>query len=371
LTINETREGNSPQFTLLYNPHKANITSGISLHRYKQKQINMGYSRQNWHSIANVIVVLSILLWYDHIRVVSGFPSGAGGCTGGEAAVGGVHLTRPETANGTLAQTGITVAIDGTPLEVNKTLTFLPNTDLEITIEGTDFDFKGFLMRVQAPTGYDTTDVILPNDDFAKVADACSAPITGITHVDSSDKPIATGVVNFPEEVDSVDFDITVVFLNDVNRSAFAYSRFTASFRQTSQVPVASISPISPSAPTPPSSPITPNATATPSLPTAPSAPATPSSPNTPSAPTTPSAPITPNTPTLSRTPTIVDAASSTPTSLPTAILAPATPVTPTVPVGLPPIPPLPPLPLPMPINSASPSPTPHSIFPPFFGKFQ
>jgi len=52
------------------------------------------------------------------------FPTGAGGCVGGVAAVGGSHLSPATSVTGTLAEGGITVSIDSVALDPGVTTKF-------------------------------------------------------------------------------------------------------------------------------------------------------------------------------------------------------------------------------------------------------
>jgi hypothetical protein len=172
-----------------------------------------------------------LVLFCIQPNVVISFPTGAGGCAGNEAAVGGAHLTDDrEVQGGPLDVGDIVVAMNGFILDPITTDSFPINTDIEITVEGNTVDYKGILIRMELPV--DTVGTLIPSDAQLQLASVCIAPIVGITHVDSSDKAITTGIINIPQEVSGVILDITIVFINRVDLgSAYAYSRFLADFR--------------------------------------------------------------------------------------------------------------------------------------------
>lgn len=317
--------------------------------------------QRNWRTV-NVTILLSVLLLYDRIRIISCFSTGSGGCNGGIAAVGGTHLTQSKVQNGSLASGKIVVAIDGSVLDVNQTFTFPSNKSLDITIEGSQLDFKGFLIRVQAPNGYDTTNVITPNDNLGQMAAVCTAPIVGITHVTAEQKPLVSGTLLFPTDVDDVDFDITVVFINDAaTGSAYVYNRLRASFRQGSPASGAPQAAVTTTAPTAkigtPSAPVAPTPKTPVSTPVAP----------TPKAPV--SVPVAKPAPTPAGAPAVVSKTpvSTVPVSSASDVPSPSGNVVTRTPFAIQPIPPI--LLVPSPTISRSPSPSPSSILPPIFGK--
>lgn len=179
-----------------------------------------------------------LLLLLLHTDIVQGFPNGAGGCAGGEPAVGGYHLDQSDnrTVNsGTFADAGVVVTLDNVVL--------LPNTDTEdnpqfdigkdliLRVEVVDFALRGILVRMEAPV-----DGTLTPGTLLKVAEVCELPILGTTHTNNTDKESVESTVRFDEPVDDVIFDITVVFLNSPAGSVYVYNRFLVNFFEASSL---------------------------------------------------------------------------------------------------------------------------------------
>jgi hypothetical protein len=291
-----------------------------------------------------VLLLLSIALFYGSSSnnkkksmngqksgigfVVTGFPTGAGGCQGGIEAVGGPHLDSSKNIEkGDLEFGGITFSINGIELLPNDPIRDFPlGQDIEVTVVATfpDVLFRGLLIRMEVPSSYtgDTTNLLLPSSPELKVSDVCTAPVRGITHINRGDKETASGTVNVPLEALGVIFDVTVVFANDAASSAFVYSRLLANFRgPTTDAPTAR--PVSLS-PTP--SGVLINVTEAPTtvvvgsrLPTAPPVVGVPST-SGPSEPPRSLNPTISRSPTISNPPTGTPIIGNTPTQLPTSL---------------------------------------------------
>lgn len=169
------------------------------------------------------------------LNSVAGFPGGAGGCGGGSAAVAGFHLSdgndRP-VVPGTLLDGVIRVSIEGIELTPGSPVDVPTNKDLIITVEAGDIAYLGLLIRLEAPAGVDTDGALVEGAN-TQVTATCSAPIVGITHTNNEEKTMSTGTIRFDEGVDGVQLDVTVVFLNNDNGSAYVYSRLPVNFRNT------------------------------------------------------------------------------------------------------------------------------------------
>jgi hypothetical protein len=206
----------------------------------------MVYNIGRLYNTTTVVILLSSLLLIQ-TTVVTGFPNGAGGCAGGVAAVNGTHLGgdgRP-VSNNTLLAGGVDVIIGNTTLDTNVPIDVSISTNHMIQIVSTQFPIRGILIRVQAPDGVDTTNVLTPGA-LLQGAVACVAPIVGTTHIDKSDKTEMSSTIRFDESVDSVILDITGVFLNSIEGSVYVYSRYMVNF----------VSEVAPTSPSPTSSPI-------------------------------------------------------------------------------------------------------------------
>lgn len=164
---------------------------------------------------------------------VDAFPGGAGGCEGGMAAVGGFHL---DTSNnrpvvpGTLSDGAIAVTVGGTTLNANTTVDLPVGQDLPIAVLAEDIPYLGVLVRLQAPSGVDTTGALVPGAN-TQIAAVCAAPVQGITHTNNSQKTMAMGMIRFDEQVLGATLDVTVVFINGDAGSAFVYTGFQVNFR--------------------------------------------------------------------------------------------------------------------------------------------
>jgi hypothetical protein len=201
------------------------------------------------------IAVSLLALFVCNLLGVHAFSTGAGGCEGGMAAVGGMHL---DDSNGrvvresTLAQGAIEVSI-GSQILSTATTTDVPiGQDLVLSVIANDIQYKGVLVRLEAPSGVATAGALMPGANTQNAIVVCKAPIVGITHTDNSEKNMATGTIRFDEEVLNVALDVTVVFENSAV-SAYVYSRLLVNFRATpvgtpAAAPVATTSaPVAPS----------------------------------------------------------------------------------------------------------------------------
>jgi hypothetical protein len=184
-----------------------------------------------------MLIILLSVFWMCNLQNVNAFPSGAGGCAGGMAAVSGYHLDtaggRP-VISGSLFKGAITVQIGSTVLNGTMLVGDFPiGQDLPLSIDASSVEYKGVLVRLEAPTGVNTATTLLPGTN-TKMAPVCMDPIIGITHTNNNTKSTSTGTIRFDEEVLNVVLDITVVFQNDAEFSIYAYSRVTANFRDLS-----------------------------------------------------------------------------------------------------------------------------------------
>jgi hypothetical protein len=178
------------------------------------------------------IVICSLLV--AAFREVNSFPTAAGGCAGGVAAVGGSHLGEVDArvvSNSTLETGGVFVQIGNITLDSTTPLDLAILEDHTIAIISTEFPIRGILIRVEAD-GADTSAILTPGLQ-TQPATACVAPIVGTTHIDSTDKSELTSVIRFDESLDSVILDITGVFVNSPSGSVYVYSRYIVNFVST------------------------------------------------------------------------------------------------------------------------------------------
>jgi hypothetical protein len=183
----------------------------------------------------NKALLLQLLLLSSYnVITTRAFSNGAGGCDGNTAAVGGFHLdtsnNRP-VMSGTFTDAAIEVTLDGQVILPNTPVDVPIQQDVMISVIATDVTYLGVLVRLEAPGGVDTAGSLIPGAN-TQLANVCAAPVLGITHTDSSEKSMSTGTLRFDAETTDVVLDITVVFFNRADGSAYAYDQFNVNFRQ-------------------------------------------------------------------------------------------------------------------------------------------
>ena len=149
------------------------------------------------------------------------FPSGAGACPEGIAAVGDSHLNNHTT--GTLAKGGFTVSLGGTALVDGVTSTFSTNTDVALTISGGTF--RGFLMRLGETGEVSTDNAFQVSGSDIQISFACLDE-GGVTHTSSSDKTTVSATLNMDASAVAMPLDVTVVVKNSGGVSEFYHSQF-------------------------------------------------------------------------------------------------------------------------------------------------
>jgi hypothetical protein len=176
-------------------------------------------------SLQTVFVAITLLASSAHA-----FSSGAGGCSGGEAAVKDFHLSAQggkASTTGSLADGGVDLLLDGVPLDaMAATARNFSAADIHVlTLSGTS-PYRGMLVRLSAPSGVDTTSSLLEVSADLQDAGSCSAPVVGITHTNSNLKNAQSMSLFLPSEGE-VTIDVTVVFANNSTDSIYYYSGYT------------------------------------------------------------------------------------------------------------------------------------------------
>lgn len=172
------------------------------------------------------IVVLVILV----AHFVECYPGGAGGCTGGKAAVGGSHLSTTggkKVLSNTLAKKKITISVGGVSVAAGKTVSVATGKAQTIKVAGTGME--GVMIRVQAPKGVSTTGALAPGK-LTKANSYCKSPIVGITQKSSKSQSSYTGTIKFSSPTKGVILDITVVYTNSDKTSEYAYGQVKVDF---------------------------------------------------------------------------------------------------------------------------------------------
>lgn len=183
-----------------------------------------------------IVVISLFLLSVVPRRAVFSFPTGAGGCVGGMAAVGGSHLrvgdettTHPQQPS---PLNYLTVfSVNGQEQAIPKDgrqqpLVLTAGVDHEWSLrqdppafecnDCPSYYIKGFLVRFEAENGEPVAQraLLAAKEWKAQVATASEAPILGITHTNDDIKESVSGTIRLDSAADSVYLDITVVYQN-------------------------------------------------------------------------------------------------------------------------------------------------------------
>jgi len=190
------------------------------------------------------------------VPLAGAFPSGAGGCSGVQGSVGGVHLV-PEmepsvVESSSLEEAGLTVSFADAASSSNTTLSSITGNILSAGTpytlylnidEGAAEDhFTGFLFRITSPvattqsTSTDALDytTLLAVDptfaDMSQISSVCTAiGIGGVTHTSADHKTSASSVIQV-DTPGTYTLEVTAVFGNDWEgeawESKWAYSTY-------------------------------------------------------------------------------------------------------------------------------------------------
>jgi hypothetical protein len=174
------------------------------------------------------------------------FSAGAGGCVGGAAAVGGSHLARETTLTGTLAEGGLSVYINNELKDISTPLSLAVAKPYSVHVNGTS-EYKGILYRLESTLGLDVTGFVTPaaDDPRTKIADACAAPATGLTHVNSDLKNNIPMFLNI-ESAGTYKVDVTIVISNNASLSEYYHSQFAVNANPETASPVTAAPALSP-----------------------------------------------------------------------------------------------------------------------------
>jgi hypothetical protein len=160
---------------------------------------------------------------------VQAYPTGAGSCLGGQAAVGGAHLDADTVNTGSLEDGGLQVMINGSPITDMTTVNATETVDIELV--SSDKGFKGFLIRLGAgeeegedqgvarQAEVDFTSVLMADDEDESVQEESThcpdENAGGLTHTSNDVKTTVSGMFEIPQPVaGGVMMDVTVVMEN-------------------------------------------------------------------------------------------------------------------------------------------------------------
>jgi hypothetical protein len=175
-----------------------------------------------------LIFTIATFGWQKASIVVESYDNGAGSCVGGKTAVGGDHTKSGKTIKATtLKAMGITVKVGGVAIaEGGKGIASFGKT-VPILVSGKNM--KGVLVRVQAPSGVSTTNVLTPGTGL-KLCSKCASPVVGVTHTSSKTVSSYSSNIKFGKSTTGVILDITVVFSLSDKSATHSYGRVTVDF---------------------------------------------------------------------------------------------------------------------------------------------
>jgi len=174
-------------------------------------------------------------------RIVTASPRGAGGCTGGMAAVGASHLTATTVETGSLQDFGITLLLNGDPLDPATTHDIPIGMDhtWELAASSNDTAFRGFLLRLDGGTeGINTTAALSGKGGRVQIAETVCVEtegVGGVTHTSRKLQTSVSGKLRLDELSEDMNLDVTVVARNRNDVSIFYYSAFV--FRSFGTIP--------------------------------------------------------------------------------------------------------------------------------------
>lgn len=193
-------------------------------------------------------------VFYCSLPTCEAYPFGAGGCAGGEAAVGAPHRIVANVTTGTIESGGFMVTLDSNPLTMGTPADFIagePHT-LQIVALGSNI-FRGFLFRLAGgPTGVAPMFNLAPlfGDTTAQYSIVCINDFAGgVTHTSNVTKTIASANLTFPIVGNGLNLDISIVVQNRYGVSIFYYSGYvlnSISAVPTPPIPAPTLFPVAP-----------------------------------------------------------------------------------------------------------------------------
>ena len=170
--------------------------------------------------------------------VADAFPVGAGSCTAGTGAIlteGFSHATNMQVGGTALADSGLSVTLDGDTLVPDTATDFMIGEAHTLTIEASNgTTFRGFLARIEGEDMFfDTTTALSPGDNNTEVQVAVATCINvnrvgGITHTGNDDKSSISAILMLDEPAMGLVLDVTVVIRNSNAKdiSEWYYSQY-------------------------------------------------------------------------------------------------------------------------------------------------
>ena len=169
------------------------------------------------------------MLLFSLLQAAYSYPTGAGSCVGGQAAVDGNHRNSTSVRQDNLAGQGVMVMIDDARFDPD--MVFEINKDYAIVVDAGPFgNSRGVLIRVES--GNPETEMFLDPVENTVSAALCDGQpgVQGLTHFNNTLKKIHSGTFRVTNP-DTVQLDVTVVSRNDAMISLFQYDGFELTFQ--------------------------------------------------------------------------------------------------------------------------------------------
>jgi hypothetical protein len=131
--------------------------------------------------------------------------------------------------DGPLSRHGYELVISAETLYPDKQIELETGKDYTIRIKSMRDRFRGALIRLEAPPDVDSTDALLPQDDWMQVEESCEAPVVGISTSDDQLKPGVIGTLRLNDE-GTVTLGVTVVKIMSEEVSTYTYSQYRVKF---------------------------------------------------------------------------------------------------------------------------------------------
>lgn len=163
------------------------------------------------------------------------FPTGAGGCAEQFGSVGGSHLQRLVTINGTISDFGLAVDLANITMENDQTYPIYTHTKYNVFLytpgDNQTLQFRGFLFRLTKADINSTVGFIEPPDlsngtlNEQEAQQCTNINIGGVTHINSDLKNFVSAVIEVPEGGDYT-LQVTAVILNRALNASYSISQW-------------------------------------------------------------------------------------------------------------------------------------------------
>ena len=187
-----------------------------------------------------------LLLVVASVSTVLANPGAPGQCIGGQAAVGGAHLLVNNITEGSLAEGGMAVSVNGQAIAAGTALTLPVGVEHTVTLDVTGGNpavtfFRGFLIRLGS-TDVRTLNTLQPVDtSISRVASLCifaDGGVGGVGHNSNVEKTTASVTMMLSSPAANMPLDVTAVVMLRNGMSEYYYSNYTVSVQDGATAPV-------------------------------------------------------------------------------------------------------------------------------------